>query len=227
MNSKMMGNDKEKGGNLPVQDGRNRVTATSGKDKLYIVTERQAFADMKNAGFTLMELMIAIALGVILLGIGIPSLSNLLGSNNLATQEKSLLNHLNYARQQAISNQQTVTLCLTTVTLSNNIAVEGCIPANQRGTNRLLAFIDSNGDLKLNGNEATIVASPELPAELTISADAQALRFNPVGTITEVPPDEANIEVIFSLCISGENSVTINVMHAGRAHSQASGAVCP
>ncbi|WP_421325903.1 GspH/FimT family pseudopilin [Aeromonas veronii] len=227
MNSKMMGNDKEKGGNLPVQDRRNRVTATSGKDKLYIVTERQAFADMKNAGFTLMELMIAIALGVILLGIGIPSLSNLLGSNNLATQEKSLLNHLNYARQQAISNQQTVTLCLTTVTLSNNIAVEGCIPANQRGTNRLLAFIDSNGDLKLNGNEATIAASPEFPAELTISADAQALRFNPVGTITEVPPDEANIEVIFSLCISGENSVTINVMHAGRAHSQASGAVCP
>ncbi|MFM5449462.1 GspH/FimT family pseudopilin [Aeromonas veronii] len=223
----MMGNDKEKGGNLPVQDRRNRVTATSGKDKLYIVTERQAFADMKNAGFTLMELMIAIALGVILLGIGIPSLSNLLGSNNLATQEKSLLNHLNYARQQAISNQQTVTLCLTTVTLSNNIAVEGCIPANQRGTNRLLAFIDSNGDLKLNGNEATIAASPEFPAELTISADAQALRFNPVGTITEVPPDEANIEVIFSLCISGENSVTINVMHAGRAHSQASGAVCP
>ncbi|WP_235689129.1 prepilin-type N-terminal cleavage/methylation domain-containing protein, partial [Aeromonas veronii] len=73
MNSKMMGNDKEKGGNLPVQDRRNRVTATSGKDKLYIVTERQAFADMKNAGFTLMELMIAIALGVILLGIGIPS----------------------------------------------------------------------------------------------------------------------------------------------------------
>lgn len=182
---------------------------------------------MKNAGFTLMELMIAIALGIILLGIGIPSLSNLLGSNNLATQEKSLLNHLNYARQQAISNQQTVTLCLTTVTLSNNIAVEGCIPANQRGTNRLLAFIDSNGDLMLNGNEATIAASPEFPAELTISADAQALRFNPVGTITEVPPDEANIEVIFSLCISGENSVTINVMHAGRAHSQASGAVCP
>ncbi len=223
----MMGNDKEKGGNLPVQDRRNRVTATSGKDKLYIVTERQAFADMKNAGFTLMELIIAIALGVILLGIGIPSLSNLLGSNNLATQEKNLLNHLNYARQHAISNQQTVTLCLTTVTLSNNIAVEGCIPANQRGTNRLLAFIDSNGDLKLNGNEATIAASPEFPAELTISADAQALRFNPVGTITEVPPDEANIEVIFSLCISGENSVTINVMHAGRAHSQASGAVCP
>jgi len=29
-----MGNDKEKGGNLPVQDRRNRVTATSGKDKL-------------------------------------------------------------------------------------------------------------------------------------------------------------------------------------------------
>ncbi|MFE8712083.1 GspH/FimT family pseudopilin [Aeromonas allosaccharophila] len=221
MNSKMMGNDKEKGGNLPVQDGRNHVTVICGRDKLYIVTERQAFADMKNAGFTLMELMIAIALGVILLGIGIPSLSNLLGSNNLATQEKSLLNHLNYARQQAISNQQTVTLCLTTVTLSNNIAVEGCIPANQRGTNRLLAFIDNNSDLKLNGSEVTIAASPEFPADLAISADAQALRFIPDGTITSDDP------AIFSLCISGEKGIEIEVMPAGRAHSQVSSAVCP
>lgn len=210
----MMGNDKEKGGNLPVQDGRNRVTATSGKDKLYIVTERQAFADMKNAGFTLMELMIAIALGVILLGIGIPSLSNLLGSNNLATQEKSLLNHLNYARQQAISNQQTVTLCLTTTSGT----AEGCVTG---GATRLLVFIDSNSDQKLNSSETTLTASPEFPAELAISADAQALRFTPDGTIT------SDSEVIFSLCVSGEKGVQIEVMPAGRAHSQASGAVCP
>ncbi|MGY3851453.1 GspH/FimT family pseudopilin [Aeromonas aquatilis] len=183
--------------------------------------ERQAFAKMKNAGFTLMELMIAIALGVILLGIGIPSLTNLLGSNNLATQEKSLLNHLNYARQQAVSNQQTVTLCLTTITLINNIAVEGCIPANASGTNRLLAFIDSNSDLKLNGSEVTIAASPEFPAELTISADAQALRFLPDGTLA------TGSNATFSICISGENEVEIKIKASGRAHSKTSGTVCP
>ncbi|HEH9400680.1 TPA: GspH/FimT family pseudopilin [Aeromonas sobria] len=172
---------------------------------------------MKNAGFTLMELMIAIALGVILLGIGIPSLSNLLGSNNLASQEKSLLNHLNYARQQAISNQQTVTLCLATITNS----VEECITANQNGATRLIAFIDSNSDQKLNSGETTISASPAFPVALAISADAQALRFTPDGTIT------SDSEVIFSLCISGEKGTEIEVMPAGRAHSQASGAVCP
>lgn len=164
-----------------------------------------------------MELMIAIALGVILLGIGIPSLSNLLGSNNLATQEKSLLNHLNYARQQAISNQQTVTLCLTTI----NNYVEECVTANQNGATRQIAFIDTNSDQKLNGSETTLTASPEFPAELTISADAQALRFTPDGTIT------SDSEVIFSLCVSGEKGIEIAVMPAGRAHSQASGAVCP
>ncbi|MEH8174989.1 GspH/FimT family pseudopilin [Aeromonas veronii] len=172
---------------------------------------------MKNAGFTLMELMIAIALGVILLGIGIPSLSDLLGSNNLATQEKSLLNHLNYARQQAISNQQTVTLCLTTI----NNSVEECVTANQNGATRQIAFIDTNSDQKLNGSETTLAASPEFPAELAISADAQALRFTPDGTIT------SDSEVIFLLCVSGEKGVQIEVMPAGRAHSQASGAVCP
>ncbi|HHQ4798054.1 GspH/FimT family pseudopilin [Aeromonas veronii] len=169
---------------------------------------------MKNAGFTLMELMIAIALGVILLGIGIPSLSNLLGSNNLATQEKSLLNHLNYARQQAISNQQTVTLCLTTTSGTAEECVTG-------GATRLLVFIDSNSDQKLNGSETTLTASPEFPAELAISADAQALRFTPDGTIT------SDSEVIFSLCVSGEKGIEIAIMPAGRAHSQASGAVCP
>ncbi|HEH9417262.1 TPA: GspH/FimT family pseudopilin [Aeromonas sobria] len=177
---------------------------------------------MKNAGFTLMELMIAIALGVILLGIGIPSLSNLLGSNNLASQEKSLLNHLNYARQQAISNQQTVTLCLTTI----NNSVEECVTANQNGATRLIAFIDSDNNQKLNGSETTISASPAFATDLSISADARALHFSPVGTITAVDPADVN-KVTFSLCVSGESSVKIDVQHAGRAHRQASGAVCP
>lgn len=169
---------------------------------------------MKNAGFTLMELMIAIALGVILLGIGIPSLSHLLGSNSLATQEKILLNTLHYARQQAISHQQTVTLCLTTT----NGTEEQCVTG---GATRLLVFIDSNPDQKLNGSEVTITASPEFPADLAISADTQALRFTPDGTIT------SDNEVIFSLCVSGEKGIEIEVMPAGRAHSQASGAECP
>ena len=174
---------------------------------------------MKNAGFTLMELMIAIALGVILLGIGIPSLSNLLGSNNLATQEKSLLNHLNYARQQAISNQQTVTLCLTTTNGTDEECVTG-------GATRLLVFIDSDRDQKLNGSETTLTASPEFPAQLTISADThsadlKSLRFLPDGTLASVN------KVTFSLCVSGEKGIEIDVMPAGRAHNQASGAVCP
>lgn len=164
-----------------------------------------------------MELMVAIALGVILLGIGIPSLSSLLGSNTLSTQEKSILNHLNYARQQAISNQQTVTLCLTTI----NNSVEECIPANQSGATRLLAFIDTNSDQKLNGSETTISASPAFPADLTISADTQALRFISDGTITSVN------KVTFSVCVSGESNVEIEAMPSGRAHSQTAGIVCP
>lgn len=172
---------------------------------------------MKNAGFTLMELMIAIALGVILLGIGIPSLTNLLGSNNLATQEKSLLNHLNYARQQAVSNQQTVTLCLSTI----NNSTESCLAANQVGSTRLLAFVDSNSDLILNGSDTTLSATPTFPDDMTIKADIQALRFIPDGTIT------ATTTATFSLCISGEKGVDIKVMPSGRAHRQATGTVCP
>ncbi|MGL4249964.1 MAG: GspH/FimT family pseudopilin [Aeromonas sp.] len=179
--------------------------------------ERQAFAKMKNAGFTLIELMIAIALGVILLGIGIPSLTNLLRSNNLATQEKSLLNHLNYARQQAVSNQQTVTLCLSTI----NNSTESCLAANQVGATRLLTFVDSNSDQILNGSDTTLSTTSTFPDDLTIAADVQVLRFIPDGTIT------VTTTATFSLCISGENGVEIEVMPSGRTHRQATGALCP
>ena len=47
---------------------------------------------IKNVkGFTLLELMIAVSLGVILLGIGAPAISSLLSENSLRFESRTLL----------------------------------------------------------------------------------------------------------------------------------------
>ena len=57
-------------------------------------------------GFTLLELMIAVSLGIILLGIGAPAMSSLLSENSLRFESRTLLKYLRFARSQAIDNQQ-------------------------------------------------------------------------------------------------------------------------
>ena len=106
--------------------------------------------NMTAHGFSLVELLIAIVLGAILLAIGIPSFSSLLRGNALVMTANSNLHQLNFARQQAIANQQAVTVCLTT---ANNGADEACLAANEPGATQLRAFIDNNADATFSGSE--------------------------------------------------------------------------
>ena len=56
---------------------------------------------MKNVkGFTLLELMIAVSLGVILLGIGAPALSSLLSGNALHFESRNILKNMIFARRR-------------------------------------------------------------------------------------------------------------------------------
>jgi len=66
---------------------------------------------MKNLrGFTLIELMITVAVGGILLSIAVPSFQNIIRENRLATQANELIGSLNLARSEAIRRGINVTV---------------------------------------------------------------------------------------------------------------------
>lgn len=62
-------------------------------------------------GFTLLELMITLAMAAILAFIALPSMSSFIKNERLTTQINSLLSHLQYARSEAIKTHQQVTVC--------------------------------------------------------------------------------------------------------------------
>ena len=65
----------------------------------------------RMSGFTLMELMVAVAVLGILTAVAVPSFTTLMTRNRLAAQSNELLSGIQYARTEAIRANARVTFC--------------------------------------------------------------------------------------------------------------------
>ena len=65
------------------------------------------------SGFTLVEVMISVAVVAILLMIGIPSFRYVTNSNRIAAEINGLLGDMQYARAEAIKEGQPITVCVS------------------------------------------------------------------------------------------------------------------
>lgn len=63
---------------------------------------------MKKSGFTLVEMLVTIAILAILLGIGVPSFKNSISSSNMVSNTNGMIGAFNYARIEAIKRGGTV-----------------------------------------------------------------------------------------------------------------------
>ncbi|MFU8819991.1 MAG: GspH/FimT family pseudopilin [Gammaproteobacteria bacterium] len=64
-------------------------------------------------GFTLLELMVAIAVLAILATVGVPSFRDLIQNNRVTTQTNELVTALNFARAEAVKRGRTVRVTVT------------------------------------------------------------------------------------------------------------------
>ncbi|GAA4648822.1 hypothetical protein GCM10023116_10950 [Kistimonas scapharcae] len=77
-----------------------------------------------HKGFTLIELMITLAIASILLGIGIPSFQGFMAENRVRTHSSALQHSLLYARSEAIKRNALISVAQINNDWSNGWAVQ-------------------------------------------------------------------------------------------------------
>lgn len=120
-------------------------------------------------GFTLLELMITVAILVILLAIAVPSFQGLIASNRLTGATNEFIAALNTARAEAIRRGQRVTLCAS----SNGT---GC--TNTDWTQGWVIFNDSDNDAAFDGSPEVILRTGGLASSgISIIGNSSVNRY--------------------------------------------------
>ena len=72
----------------------------------------------KESGFTMIELLITLAIAGLVMGFAIPSMQTFVKNERLTTQINTLVSHLAYARSTAVTQRRQVILCASDNTTS-------------------------------------------------------------------------------------------------------------
>jgi type IV fimbrial biogenesis protein FimT len=113
-------------------------------------------------GFTLVELMYTIAVGAIVLGIGIPAFTETIRAGRMTTSVNTGITAMHVARSEAIKRRARVTLCR-----SNTDATPKCDNAGAG----YIVFVNATDDQTFDAADTLVKAGPWLADGITLKYD--------------------------------------------------------
>ncbi len=133
---------------------------------------------IKGRGFTLLELLIALAILGITMAFATPSFITVISNNRISSGASDFVSALQLAKAESAARITPVTLC------KKNIAGNGCVNAGdwQQGW---IVFSDINGDGAVNGADTIVLDHEALDTQITFGGTAGVTNFityRPSGT---------------------------------------------
>src|SRR5215469_2877214 len=134
----------------------------------------------RQRGFTLMELLVVMAIVAILLGLGVPSFRYITNAYRMSAEVNGLLGDLQFARAEAIREGQTVTVCAST----NGTACTG----GGNWASGWIVFSDPNSNQTVDAGEVVLrrqaAFAGTTPDTFNASGGLTAITYNREGFAT-------------------------------------------
>ncbi|MHB1188709.1 GspH/FimT family pseudopilin [Thiobacillus sp.] len=154
---------------------------------------------MGGRGFTLVELLVVLAVGAILLAIAFPGYAFLVNSSRLAAVTNELVSAIQLARSEAVKRGTRVTVCKTDNAMA---AMPACNTAAswQQGW---LVFVDGGTRGVVDTGDTLLRLQDRAPVAVTITASNYStyISYKPSG-ISQGPNNLANGKLY--VCVAGE-----------------------
>lgn len=163
---------------------------------------------MKQAkGFTLLELLVTLAVASILVSVGVPSFRGAIMDNRLVRDSNQFVGAINLARSTAVRFQRNATVCAST---NYDAAVPTC-SGNTDWSSGWIVWVDKNRDAATSANEIIYVQAPINDANTFSATGATLFSFDARGFGVTSGDD-------LMLCDnrSGETGRRIRVNNVGR-----------
>ena len=158
----------------------------------------------KNNGFTLIELMVTLAIATVVLGIGVPSMANLIRDARISSQSDLLVSTLNRARTEALRQRRDFRVCPAT-TPASATAWEANLQTWATGWITV-------------GNSAVSQRIEAKPG-VTVTAAFDDVTFR--GTLGSATQTRT-----FTLCVSGRKEQLVEVNLSGNVSKRIGTTVC-
>ena len=131
-------------------------------------------------GFTLLELVVSIAILAVMVGIAAPSMQTLVSGNRVEAVAQSMYSSLMSARSEAVARNQSVFIC-------KSADGTNCVTSNywEQGW---LVFVDENSNGSKDTGETIISVVSALDSGYTLRTGtpyADKLQYRPDGTVND------------------------------------------
>jgi type IV fimbrial biogenesis protein FimT len=179
----------------------------------------------RQTGFTLLELMTAVAIAAVLLVVALPNYQQMVKNNCLTTDANSLVTSLQQARSEAVKRSTTTTLTATNAGNASNewgLGWKVTIDEDRNGNGTLDAGEDYDGD--------GVLSNSALVREVSLTCTATTVD-EPANT-TSITYDSSGFpstSAKFNVCDdrTGETGRQVSISFTGRPSTESDYTGCP